>query len=113
MADGLRRGAPRNSAAATEPPGDRPEDLAHATTLQSPTISPTEGTKPLATSSRRSEPRRNGLYGRGGLVRAIQDNDEAKIEEAILRLSESRRVFAPLTFAVGAFVICSTDSGCW
>ncbi len=39
------------------------------------------------------------------LVRAVQDNDEARIEEAILRLSESRRVFAPLAFAVGAFVM--------
>jgi hypothetical protein len=39
------------------------------------------------------------------LVRAIEDNDEAKIEEAILRLSQSRRVFAPLAFAVGAFVM--------
>jgi uncharacterized membrane protein len=39
------------------------------------------------------------------LVRAIQDNDEAKIEESILHLSESRRVFAPLGFAVGAFVM--------
>jgi hypothetical protein len=39
------------------------------------------------------------------LVRAIQENDEAKIEEAIFRLSESRRVFAPLGFAVGAFVM--------
>jgi hypothetical protein len=39
------------------------------------------------------------------LVRAIQDNDEARIEEAILRLSRSRRVFAPLAFAVGAFVM--------
>ena len=38
-------------------------------------------------------------------MRAIQDNDEARIEEAILRLSESRRVFAPLAFAVGAFVM--------
>ena len=41
----------------------------------------------------------------GMLVRAVQDNDEARIEEAILRLSESRRVFAPLAFAVGAFVM--------
>ena len=38
-------------------------------------------------------------------MRAIQDNDEARIEEAILHLSESRRVFAPLAFAVGAFVM--------
>ena len=107
MADGLTSGAPRNSAAATEPPGDRAsEDLAHATTLQSPTVSPTEGTNSSAASSRRSERRFAALLARiGSLVRAIQDNDEAKIEEAILRLSESRRVFAPLAFAVGAFVM--------
>lgn len=39
------------------------------------------------------------------LLRAIQENDEAKIEKAILRLSESRRVLAPLAFAVSAFVM--------
>lgn len=39
------------------------------------------------------------------LVRAIQDNDEARIEEAILRLSQTRRVFAPLAMAIGAFVL--------
>jgi hypothetical protein len=39
------------------------------------------------------------------LIGAIQENDEAKIEEAILRLSRSRRVFAPLALAVGAFVL--------
>jgi uncharacterized membrane protein len=44
----------------------------------------------------------------GTLVRAIQENDEAKIEEAILHLSESQRVFAPLGFAVGAFVMLFT-----
>ena len=38
-------------------------------------------------------------------MRAIEDNDETKIEEAILRLSESRRVFAPLAFAVSAFAM--------
>ncbi len=38
-------------------------------------------------------------------MRAIQDNDEAQIEATILRLSESRRVFAPLAFAAGAFVM--------
>jgi hypothetical protein len=39
------------------------------------------------------------------LVRAIEDNDEAAIEEAILRLSRRRRAFAPLAFAIGAFVL--------
>ena len=44
----------------------------------------------------------------GSLVRAIQDNDEARIEEAVLRLSRSRRAFAPLAFAVGAFAVLFT-----
>jgi hypothetical protein len=39
------------------------------------------------------------------LVRAIQENDETKLEEAILRLSRTRRVFAPLAFAISAFVL--------
>jgi hypothetical protein len=39
------------------------------------------------------------------LVRAIEANDEARIEEAVLRLSRSRRAFAPLAFAVGAFAL--------
>jgi uncharacterized membrane protein len=57
-------------------------------------------------SRHRGKGRFGALSGRiGALVRAIQDNDEAKIEEAILHLSESRRVFAPLGFAVGAFAM--------
>jgi hypothetical protein len=39
------------------------------------------------------------------LVRAIQESDEAKIEEAVLRLSHTRRVFSPLAFAVSAFTL--------
>jgi hypothetical protein len=38
-------------------------------------------------------------------VRAIEESDEAKIEEAVLRLGRSRRVFSPLAFAVGAFTL--------
>ena len=41
----------------------------------------------------------------GSLLRAIEDSDEAKIEEAVLRLSGSRRAFAPLVFAIGAFAL--------
>jgi uncharacterized membrane protein len=41
----------------------------------------------------------------GSLVRAIEQSDEARIEEAVLRLSRSRRVFAPLVFAIGAFAL--------
>lgn len=39
------------------------------------------------------------------LLRAIQDNDEATIETAIRRLSQSRRWLAPLVFAIGAFLL--------
>jgi hypothetical protein len=40
-----------------------------------------------------------------GLVRAIREDDAAKVEEAVLRLSRSRRWLAPLGFAVGAFAV--------
>jgi hypothetical protein len=39
------------------------------------------------------------------LVRAIEDNDDARIEEEVLRLSRSRRTLAPLAFAVSAIVL--------
>jgi hypothetical protein len=39
------------------------------------------------------------------LVSAIEANDEEQIKEAILRISHRRREFAPLAFAVGAFVL--------
>jgi uncharacterized membrane protein len=38
-------------------------------------------------------------------VGAIEASDEARIEEAVLRLGRSRRVFAPLVFAIGAFAL--------
>ena len=37
-------------------------------------------------------------------VRAIQEDDEA-LSEAVVRLSRSRRIFAPLAFTVGAFAL--------
>ena len=55
---------------------------------------------------RRSKRRSASLSSRvGALVRAIEDSDPARIEEAVLRLSRSRRVFSPLVFAVGAFAL--------
>ena len=39
------------------------------------------------------------------LLRAIRENDEAAVEAAVLELSRSRRIFAPLVFALGAFVM--------
>jgi uncharacterized membrane protein len=41
----------------------------------------------------------------GSLIRAIQENDEAKIESAVLRLSRSHRALAPLAFVVSALVL--------
>jgi hypothetical protein len=38
-------------------------------------------------------------------MRVVQDSDESAVEEAVLRLSRSRRLLAPLTLAVGAFVM--------
>ena len=39
------------------------------------------------------------------LIVAIREGDERKIEDAVLQLSKKRRIFAPLTFAIGAFVM--------
>jgi hypothetical protein len=41
----------------------------------------------------------------GELVRAIEGADEAKIEEAIVRLSESHVLLRPLALAISAFVL--------
>ncbi len=38
-------------------------------------------------------------------MRAIREGDEAAVETAVLELSRSRRIFAPLVFAIGAFVM--------
>jgi hypothetical protein len=39
------------------------------------------------------------------LLQAIERNDETAIEAAILRLSRSRKIFAPLALAIGAFAL--------
>jgi uncharacterized membrane protein len=39
------------------------------------------------------------------LVAAIRAGDEAAVETAVLQLSRSRRIFAPLVFGLGAFVM--------
>jgi uncharacterized membrane protein len=39
------------------------------------------------------------------LIQAIQENDDAAVQEAVLRLSQSRRIFAPLGLAIGAFAM--------
>lgn len=44
------------------------------------------------------------IQGRA-LLGAIRRGDEAAVEAAVVALSRSRRIFAPLVFAVGAFVM--------
>ena len=39
------------------------------------------------------------------LIAAIRDNDERQVEEAVLQLASTRKIFAPLALAVGAFVM--------
>ena len=58
-------------------------------------------------SAESAEERRSATFAARvrSLVRAIEENDEAKVEEAILRLSRSRRAFAPLALAISAFVM--------
>ena len=50
--------------------------------------------------------RRRTLARQGrALVRAIREDDDAAVEAAVLGLSRSRRIFAPLVFALGAFLM--------
>ena len=39
------------------------------------------------------------------LIAAIRDNDERQVEEAVLQLAGTRKIFAPLALAAGAFVM--------
>src|SRR5262249_21868670 len=53
-----------------------------------------------------AQSRREGLRKQGrALVRAIREGDERAVETAVLELSRSRGIFAPLVFAVGAFLM--------
>ena len=40
----------------------------------------------------------------GRLIRAVRDGDDAAVEQAVLQLSRSRRLFAPLALGAGALV---------
>src|SRR5437764_2197718 len=55
----------------------------------------------------RGRPTRRQVFARQAhaLVGAIQAGDDTAVETAVLDLSRSRRIFAPLVFAVGAFVM--------
>jgi uncharacterized membrane protein len=108
MALRLRKREPPDAAMGVQPAGDQTsEDLTYMAAQQSPARRRADDPESAASYAESSSHGRLApLSARiGTLVRAIQDNDEARIEEAILRLSHSRRIFAPLGFAVGAFVM--------
>jgi hypothetical protein len=45
------------------------------------------------------------IAGSRELIRSIGEGDDASVEGAVLKLSQSRRIFAPLAFAIGAFAM--------
>jgi len=61
----------------------------------------------VTTSATDAPASRRDVLARQGraLVRAIREGDEAQIEAAVVALSRSRRIFAPLVFAVAAVVM--------
>ncbi|HUI47741.1 MAG TPA: hypothetical protein VL119_03520 [Acidimicrobiia bacterium] len=59
----------------------------------------------IGVKTRTGAPRKSLRAGIGRLVRAIRDGDEAMVESAVVSLSQSRRLFAPLAFLVGAFIM--------
>ncbi len=59
-----------------------------------------------APQERGHPPRVHAFFSRiGDLVRAISDGDDAQVEQAVLQLSQSRRIFAPLGLVVGGFAM--------
>jgi uncharacterized membrane protein len=57
-------------------------------------------------SSDRPESRREFVVRQTrALLKAMRENDEAAVEKAVVALSESRRIFAPVVFVLGAFVM--------
>jgi hypothetical protein len=52
------------------------------------------------------ESRRQLVVRQGrALLKAINENDEDAVERAVVALSQSKRIFAPLVFVLGAFVM--------
>ena len=61
----------------------------------------------MTTSATQTPASRREVLARQGraLVRGIREGDEAQIEASVVALSRSRRIFAPLVFAVAAVVM--------
>ncbi|MGO8884467.1 MAG: hypothetical protein ACLPUO_01030 [Streptosporangiaceae bacterium] len=78
---------------------DQPPAL--PTGADAPVFSPAPPDGAVAPRSRRAA-RRVQLKG---LIRAIRDSDETAVEQAVIRLSQTRRLLAPLALGIGAFVM--------
>jgi uncharacterized membrane protein len=59
----------------------------------------------VSTGGQPESRRQAAVRQRRALLEAIRENDEAAVERAVRALSQSRRIFAPLVFAIGAFVM--------
>jgi hypothetical protein len=70
---------------------------------ETPPSEPAPGSEPVPRGLRART--RNFVSRVRALVVAIQSNDDTEIQDAILRLSRRRRIFAPLALAVGAFAL--------
>jgi hypothetical protein len=80
---------------------------ARVTERQGRYVSSDAGSRALVGGDRgRPSRRRHQLRNRiRQLNQAISEGDDAKVEQAVLQLSRSRRLLAPLAFGVGAFAL--------
>ena len=61
---------------------------------------------PPGTSGLAARPRPAAWRAKAGrLIRAVRDGDDAAVEQAVLQLSRSRRLFAPLALGAGALMM--------
>ena len=70
------------------------------TAPESPTVPPDRGESPHRDATLSTRLR--------GFVVAVRDGDESMVEELVLRVSGSRRAFAPLALVVGGFAMLFT-----
>jgi len=74
-----------------------------------PAVSPEDASGPYAGPGSRADdvpgPARNPSARLRQFIQAVRDNDRAAVEEAVVRLSRSRRWLAPLALAVGALAM--------
>jgi hypothetical protein len=86
-----RRGVPEPNVVDPVPDPGEPVDRA------------AQGSFPVGSAGERRSWREVGAAQVSRVVRAIREADEATVEDAVLRLSRTRRLLAPLAVVVGAF----------